>query len=81
MSNDHNDSNPVDQAGTTPGITSKLQPKKVAIKCRVSGCDSVEAVEVFGSAQSEVGAPSQRVYQCVKCQGTWGLTIGGYFSF
>lgn len=74
---------PIDPTGTQPGLpTAQDSRKKVGIKCRVQGCDSIEAFEVsLGASQGERGAPSQRVYQCCKCSTTWGLTVGGHFAF
>lgn len=73
----------IDPAGTTPGIqvSGKPEPKKLGMKCRFEGCTGMQVVEVpLANGQSD-GAPSNRVYQCTTCQGTWGLPVGGNFPF
>ncbi len=68
-------------AGTAPGLQSptKPAPKTVNLKCRNQGCGGVTAIEVIGS--QEGNAPSNRVYQCTECQGTWGVSAGGFFPY
>jgi DNA-directed RNA polymerase subunit M/transcription elongation factor TFIIS len=72
----------VDPAGVTPGIQAPPTPvkKTVALACRVPGCTGKTAIEVLPN-DPQGGAPSQRVYQCTECQGTWGLPVGGFFPY
>jgi len=76
-------SNKFDATGTAPGLqtSQKPEPKKVSLKCRYAGCKGTQAVEVSLGQPSDTGAPSQRVYQCTTCQGTWGLPVGGFFPY
>lgn len=69
-----------DPKGTTPGLASKgaAQDKTVNMKCRsTKGCESVEAVEINTES---LGQHGNRLYRCVQCGHTWGISLGGHLS-
>lgn len=69
-----------DPSGTTPGLANKeaSQDKTVNMQCRnPRGCTSIEAVEVRLEAPEQHG---NRLYRCVKCSHTWGISLGGHLS-
>jgi transposase-like protein len=66
---------PIDPTGTTPGlaVSQTEEPKKVSMKCKRPGCDSTQAIEVMHPGS----ASGRRMYRCVKCKQTWGVSTGG----
>jgi DNA-directed RNA polymerase subunit M/transcription elongation factor TFIIS len=73
-----------DKAGVTPGLASenKAEPAFQHMKCRNENCQSVQAREIVSSsAPPGAGAPHNRLYQCVKCNHTWSLGVGGSVNF
>lgn len=68
---------PIDPTGTAPGILpEKPEQKKVFMKCKRNGCDSMEAIEM------NVGAPlGQHLYRCAKCHHPHAIATGGTFSY
>jgi len=63
----------IDPAGTTPGLVGQVEePKKLNMKCKNAGCDSIQVVEVVLPVPSH-----QRAYRCVKCHRSFGATVGG----
>lgn len=71
-----------DPKGTQPGLSGPAQePKTVHMKCRTENCDSVRAQEVVAhNGQPNTGAAHNRMYRCVKCNGTWATSVGGHVS-
>jgi len=69
---------PVDLSGITPG-TKKVEnlPKKIHVRCKNPGCDSILAIEVEIPGQKGGGF---RLYQCCKCKQSWNVTVGGYVN-
>ena len=65
---------PIDPTGTAPGLAGSLEPepKRLHMKCKNEGCDSIEVIEV----QTPPGT-GRHVYSCVKCHTTWGVLTGG----
>jgi hypothetical protein len=73
-----------DPKGTQPGLAGNAvtQPKVIHMKCRSDNCKSLRAVEI--SAQNSLenaGAAHNRMYRCVECNSTWGISTGGYVAF
>jgi DNA-directed RNA polymerase subunit M/transcription elongation factor TFIIS len=69
-----------DAEGTQPGLIGAAPVEKVInLKCRSPrSCDSMEATEVkIGGAEHH----GQRLYRCVKCGHTWGVSVGGHFDY
>lgn len=66
---------PVDPTGTAPGLKPEgpEDSPKVNIKCKNTSCTSILAIEIKIGAQSG----SRRLYQCIKCKTTWGVSVGG----
>lgn len=67
----------IDPTGTQPGLASVPdQTKKVHVKCRREGCDSIEAtVTVFPDQ------PGRQIFHCTKCHHAWGVNVGGTFQY
>lgn len=70
---------PIDPAGTAPGLSSpaSIDAPRVHMKCKRAECDSILAIEV--KHPGTVGG--HRMYQCVKCKASWGITTGGPVHF
>jgi len=69
-----------DKTGVSPGLVpeAKPGPKMIHMKCRNDSCTSIQATEITsGAAPEGSGASHQRLYQCVKCNHTWHLSVGG----
>jgi hypothetical protein len=66
---------PIDPAGTAPGLAASQVPAipTVHIRCKRPECDSILAIEV----KHPGAASGRRLYQCVKCKISWGVTTGG----
>jgi DNA-directed RNA polymerase subunit M/transcription elongation factor TFIIS len=72
-----------DPTSTQPGLsgTKAEGPKIIHMKCRRDGCKSMRATELGSQNQSEnVGAAHNRMYRCVDCGNTWGVSTGGYVA-
>lgn len=66
---------PIDPAGTKPGLAPVAdEPKKVLMRCKRTGCDSIEAVE-----QEVAGTSGRHLYRCVKCHHPHSIQTGGTF--
>jgi hypothetical protein len=68
-----------DTKGTAPGLVQPplAEVKTINMRCRVDGCDSIQAIDVTPSSN----APGHNTYQCFKCKRTWGISIGGGVNF
>lgn len=67
---------PIDPTGTKPGLSpAEEEPKKVHMRCRRNGCDSILAVEVTTPDNQN------RLYRCAKCHHPAGVATGGSFNF
>jgi hypothetical protein len=64
--------------GTKPGLTPQAEEKPTifSLRCKNTGCDSMEATEIKVEGFAHVG---HRVYTCVKCGYTTSLAVGGPF--
>lgn len=73
-----------DTKGTQPGLAGAKpeEPKVMHIKCKRDGCKSMRATEIGGQNSLEnAGASHNRIYRCLECNTTWGVSTGGYVSF
>lgn len=64
-----------DPKGTTPGLDpAQSKDKTVNMKCKK--CPSMDAVvvDIGGDGSS---ASHNRLYRCVKCNYSWGVSVGG----
>ena len=67
---------PIDPAGTKPGLApQEPEIKTVNVRCKRSGCDSIEAVEMSGPYPM-----GRHLFRCAKCNMTWGVAVGGVFD-
>ena len=59
-------------------IPQAKEPLVLNLKCRnPRGCDSNEATEISLQTPEHQG---HRLYRCLKCSHTWGVTMGGHLA-
>lgn len=70
---------PIDPTGTAPGLVAQeKKEERLAMRCRQSKCDSMEAVEMHIPGYEQSGV---HMYRCVKCKNTWNTNLGSSFNF
>jgi hypothetical protein len=70
----------IDAEGTQPGLAPTTPKEKILnLKCRnPRSCDGMEATETSLNTPAHHG---HRLYRCVKCGHSWGVSLGGHFEF
>lgn len=68
-----------DPKSTEPGGVAPTPEKTVAMKCKAENCSSMQAVEVeITPSVPGQGAIHNRLYRCIRCHTTFGISVGGY---